>query len=132
MNFLENLCTKMGCPAACCRDIGFDLSPGEARSFTAGHTVNHIDANTLHGSTIDEVTSVPTGFSVIDNPDDSGTTVHIHLKGPCPHLDKTSFDCGAFGKKQRPGICSEVPIGHPTCDSQRLKKGLLRLRITNG
>ena len=128
MKNAENLCTKAGCPAACCQNIGFQLSPSEATLFTDSYPINRIDPKNLQVTNLDEIPSIPTGFTVVKDPEDTESDVYVYVKGPCPHLNQTTLDCNAYAKKQRPGLCSEVPIGHPTCDSQRIRKGLSLLR----
>jgi hypothetical protein len=127
----ENLCATMGCPAACCQNIEFQLSRTEADRFIESQPVNHINPRNLQVFNLDEIPSIPAGFTVIEDPEEEDAIVHIYLKGPCPYLDRSSFDCLISKAKKRPGICAEVEIGHDTCDRQRHKKGLSQIRTVS-
>ncbi len=123
----ENMCAALGCPAACCQNIGLELSSREAERFLEGQTVNTVHPEDLHGMTLDEIQTLPVGLNVIENP--SGT-VYVYIKGFCPYLNTSTMDCTIYGQRKRPGICSEVEIGHYTCDIQRARKGLPKAQLT--
>ena len=120
----ENLCTAIGCPTACCRDITLELSSVEAKRFLEGQHVNYIHMENYQVSNLDEIPSISPGFNVIGDLENSNSTVQVYIKGFCPYLDVTTYNCGIWKQAKRPGICSEVQIGDYTCDVQRGRIGL--------
>jgi hypothetical protein len=119
----ENICASLRCPAACCRDIELPLSRAEATRFIEGQEVNYVTPAELQGLTLDQIPSIPQGITIVDDGEPSGIT-RVYLKGPCPYVDVSTMNCTIYMQKKRPGICSEVPIGHPTCTTQRARIGL--------
>jgi Fe-S-cluster containining protein len=120
----ENACASLGCPAACCRNITLELSSTEADRFLDGLSVTQFNPATVNGMNLDEVAALKKGVYVIDDEHQRQGTVFVYIKGACPYLNTTTMDCTIFEQKKRPGICSEVPIGHSTCTSQRVRMGL--------
>lgn len=127
MTNVENACTAAGCPAACCQNISMELSKLEANRFLEGQTINYINPRDLDVTNLDEIPSIPLGFTIIEDPERPENTVYIYIKGYCPYLDTSTFNCLIYHLKKRPGICDEVEIRQYTCDIQRKNIGLFSL-----
>ncbi len=120
----ENACAALGCPAACCRNITLELSETEANRFLDGQRYTTLNPNQFEVSNLDEVAFLNQGIYVIDDGKNTRKSVYIYIRGSCPYLDSSTMNCEIYGKVKRPGICSEVTIGHTTCRSQRIRIGL--------
>lgn len=120
----ENACASLGCPAACCRNITLELSEAEANRFLEEQLFSTIDPTQFEISNLDEVASLKQGVYVIDQTETTRASVLVYIRGYCPYLERSTMNCGIYGKRKRPGICSEVTIGHTSCTSQRIRVGL--------
>lgn len=118
----ENLCAKIGCPAACCKNVEMKLTPDEIARFTHGkpvHTINPEDYISL--SDFESIPSIAMGITIIEDTPDASNTKSVLIKGYCPHLNLMSMDCTAKSSSARPNVCSEMPQGAWYCTGRRKK-----------